>query len=245
MSTLLLHHDYKYEASIWRQDLAESFQKRKTVKTEYTVGGGQVVETVETTWTFDSAIAARSPQLPDPPTTFIYVDGTYRADEAYIFQKTQIKTTTYSAYGASSYQVNVDIYNVLTGQTTHSTSIIDGKIPLAPTISSSLTNLIQQPLSGTLDDNCDFIPATTTIDSGYIQDADEAAFVAKRRMQRATAIVRRLKHAANPMMKLGQTIQLVDGKRSLDGRHVFTGRTVAVNEAGDASETLQMEFWTR
>lgn len=245
MSTVLAAYDYKYQANVWRGDVNETFQASKRVKTEYTVVDGQVVKTVETTWEFASAIAERSVQLPDPPTTFLYVDSTYRKDRVYIFQKTHIKTTTYSAYGDGAYLVVIDDLDVLTGINTHTTSIIDGKIPLAPTVGSSLSNLIQQPITEVLDDNCDSIDKTITIDSEYLQDESEGAKLAKRRMQRETAIVRRVKHGVNPLMKIGHTIQVIDPKRSVDGRHVLLGKHFTMGENGAADEVLEMEFWTR
>jgi len=64
-------------------------------------------------------------------------------------------------------------------------------------------------------------------------------------MQRNTAIVRRVKHAANPLMKIGHTIRLVDPARGLDARHILTRRTIEMTDAGAADEVLEMEFWTR
>lgn len=243
----LKRYDYKYQTRQWRADVQESFQKTKTVKTEYRVVDGQIVRTIETTWEFQSARAAKTPQLPDPPggTTFLYVDGSFRANPAYIFQKTRIKTTTYEAYGDTAYLVTIEDRDILNNTVTRTTSIIDGKIPLAPTKNSSLSNLLQQPITGTLEDNCDFIPATITLENGYLEDGTDAAKAARRALQRATAIVRRLKHAVNPLMKIGDTIRLVDDKRGLDGRHVLARRSVELNEDGGADEALEMEFWVR
>jgi len=245
MSTVLAAYDYKYEANVWRGDVEETFQTSKRVTTDYTVVDGQILRTVETTFEFASAIAERSVQLPDPPTTFLYVDGTYRKDRVYIFQKTHIKTTTYSAYGDGAYLLTIDDLNVLTGVTTHTTSIIDGKIPLAPTVASSLSNLIQQPITGILDDNCDGITKTLVIDSEFVQDEGEAAKVAKRRMQRETAIVRRVKHSLNPLMKIGHTIRVVDPERDVDARHMLMGKHFTMDEKGSADEVLELECWTR
>jgi len=240
-------YDYKYEARVWRKDVAESFQKTKTVKTDYVVNDGQIAETIETTWEFASAKAARTNQLPDPPggTTFLYIDGSYRKEAAYIFQITHIKTTTYQAYGTDAYLLTIEDRDVLNNTVTTTTSIIDGKAPLAPTVNSALSNLIQQPILNVLDDNCDFIPGTDTIDGTYLDDGSDAAKAAKRAMQRNTAIVRRVKHAANPLMKIGHTIRLVDPARGLDARHILTRRTIEMTDAGAADEVLEMEFWTR
>lgn len=252
---LVAIHDYKYAPGVWRGDIAETFQKAKQVKTDFTVVDGQVVRTRETTWAWASALAAKTPQIPEPPATFLYaVDatsgvttagGSYRANPTYIFQKVLIRTTTYSAYGDGAYLVHVATYDVLTGITTYTSSIVDGKIPLSPTVNSALSNLIQQPVVGVLDDNCDSIPTTTVIGDAYIEDNDDAAKVARRRMQRETAIVRRVKHAANPLMRLGHTIRLVDDKRGLDARHVLTGKSVTIDAEGGADEVLELEFWGR
>lgn len=245
IATVIYIHNYKYGPTDWRADIAESYQQTKKVHTDYTVVDGQVLRTVETTWEFASAIAYRSVQLPDPPPTFIYVDGTYRADPAYIFQKTHIKTTAYEAYGDTSYLVTIDDFNVLTGQVTHSVSVVDGKIPLAPTQNSALTNLVQQPTSASLEDNCGFVTTTTVINNQYLESAEDAATAARRQMQRDTAIVRRLKHAANPMMKLGDTVQIIDEKRGLDARHILTRRTFTLDANGGAEQVSEFEFWTR
>jgi hypothetical protein len=239
-------YDFKYQAAIWRADVAESFQKTKQTRTDYTVVDGQVVKTVETTREFADAVAAVSPQfVPEPPATFLFFDKTYRKDSAYTFQKTHIKTTTFEAYGNDAYLVTIDDYNVLTGTTTRTVSIVDGKIPLAPTINSALTNLINRPILNTLEDNCDSIDSRTDIGNAWLEDTSDAAKATKRKLQRETAIVRRVKHAANPLMKLGHTIRLVAPKRGLDARHILVQRTITTDENGAADEALSMEFWTR
>lgn len=241
----LATYDYKYEARVWRADVEESFQQKKETRTEYTVFDGQILRTVETIWEFADAIAAASVQLPDPPATFIFVDGTYRKDAAFVFQKTHIKTTTYEAYGEASYLLVIEDFDVLAGTITRTQSIIDGKVPLAPTLSSALSNLIQQPISTELDDNCDFLETRTVIDNQYLESADDAARAARRKLQRETAVVRRVKHRANPLMKIGDTVRLIARKRGLDARHVLTRREIALTEDGGANQTSELEFWTR
>ncbi len=245
VTKVLATYDFKYELALWRKDIEESFQQTKQVTTNYTVVDGQILATVETTWEFADAIAAKSPQLPDPPTTFLFVDNTYRKDAAFVFQKTHIKTTTYEAYGDTAYLVTIEDYNVLTRETTRTVSIIDGKIPLAPTINSALTNLILQPITIILEDNCDFIESRTTIDNQWLESADDGATVARRALQRETAITRRLKQAANPMMKIGDTVRLIDEKHGLDARHMLTRRSITLDENGAADQVTEMEFWTR
>lgn len=242
-------YDFKYETRVWRSEVAETLRQKKQVRTEYTINpaSGQIVETIETTWEFQSAKAERTNQLPDPPGggTFLYIDGSYRANAAYIFQKTRIKTTLYEAYGDTSYRLTIEDRDVLNNVVVRSTSIIDGKAPLAPTVGSALTTLIQQPITGILDDTCgDYVPSTTVLDGAYLEDSSDAAKAARRKRQRDTAIVRRVKHGANPLMKIGQTIRLADQKRTLDARHILVGKTLEMREDGGADETLEMEFWT-
>lgn len=243
----LKHYDYKYEPRLWRKDVEEAFQTKKKVETLYTVVDGQVVQTVETLWEFASAKAARSVQLPDPPggTSFVYIDGSYRADPAYVFQKTHVKTTTFEAYGDAAYIARIEDLDVLANTITREVRIIDGKIPLAPTQNSALTTLVQQPITGVLDDNCDYVPGTTTVSGGYLEDATDGSKAARRALQRATAIVRKVRHGANPLMKIGQTIRLIDPKRGIDARHVLVGRTIELTEEGGANEMLELEFWIR
>jgi hypothetical protein len=245
VTVLSRRHDFKYEGRIWRADVQESFQKTKRTRMDYTVVDGQIVKTVETIEEFADAIAAVSSQAAEPPVTFFFFDTTYRKDPAYILQKTHVKTTTYQAYGEGSYLVTLDDYDVLTGLTTRSTSIIAGKIPLAPTINSALSNLTLRPIISDLNDNCDFIGAKTTIGGAYLEDESDAAKVAKRQLQRVTAIMRNLNHGANPQMKIGQTVRLVAAKRGLDARHVLTRRTISLDDKGAAKQTTGLEFWVR
>jgi hypothetical protein len=244
-TNVVVRHDYKYEPRLWRADVEESFQKTKQTRVDYTVADGQVVKTVETVWEFADAIAEVSAQTPEPPHTFLFIDGTYRKDSAYVFQKTHIITTTWSAYGDGAYLLTIEDYDVLTGKTTRTVSVVDGKIPLAPTINSSLTNLIQQPILTNLEDNCDFVNTRTDLANGYIEDGTDASKAAKRRQQRDTAVVRRVSHAANPLMQIGDTIRLVAEKRGLDARHVLTHKSITVDENGAADQKSEMEFWTR
>lgn len=242
---LLAAYDYKYEPQVWRADIEESFQKTKQSRTEYTVVDGQILRTVELIFEWESAKAANSPQLPDPPLTFLYVDKTYRKDPAFIFQLTHRKTTTYEALGESSYLVTIVDRDILNNTETTEIRIIDGRIPLAPTVNSALTNLIQQPISTVLSDNCDFIETKTTLDNQWLEDDQDATKAARRKLQRETAIIRRVKHAANPLMKLGDTVRLVDEKRGLDKRHVLARRSITVNEDGAADQVTELEDWIR
>lgn len=243
VDTLLAAYDFKYEPRVWRSMIEQSFQKTKQSRTSYTTSDGQIVRTVEEIWEFESAKAARTPQLPDPPLTFLYIDRTYRKDPAFIFQRTRVKTTTYEALGDEAYLVTIEDFDVLNGTRTREVHIIDGKIPLAPTVNSALTNLIQQPISTVLSDNCDFIETRTTLDNQWLEDDQDASKAARRKHQRDNAIIRRLKHAANPLMQLGDTVRLVDAKRGLDKRHIVARRTITVSEDGAADQVTEFEDW--
>jgi hypothetical protein len=246
VEVLSRRHDFKYENRTWRADVQESFQKTTQNRTDYTVEDGQIVKTVETIWAFADAVAAASSQLgAEPLPSFLFFDKTYRKDPAYTFQKTHIKTTTYSAYGDSSYLLTISDYDVLTGKTTRTVSVVDGKMPLAPTINSALSNMVQRPIISDLEDNCDFIGSKTDIGNAYLEDGSDAARAAKRALQRVTAIVRTVTHPANPLMKLGHTVRLVAEKRGLDARHILTRRTITLDENGSAQQTTDFEFWTR
>jgi hypothetical protein len=179
-----------------------------------------------------------------PP--YFYQDGNYRVDAAFIFQKTHIKTTTYEAISATSYDVTIDDYDVLTGVHTITHATIDGKLPLALTLNSALSNLIQRPLVGTLDDNCGFVPSSTPLNLPWAESASDIGVAAKRANQRATAILRRVKGKANPLIRIGDTVRLIDARRSLDANHMTVARVISINqETGEASMTLDLEDWTR
>lgn len=241
--TVLAPYDYKYEPAVWRKDVAETFQQVKEVHTDYTVVDGQVVKTVEHTFEFQSALAAKSDQLPDPPPTFLYADATYRKDAAYIFQNTHIVTTTDEAYGSGSYLETIEDLDVLKGTVKETVSVIDGKIPLAPTINSALSNLILQPSQGELDGNCGYIDQRKVIEAAWVESDADAARVARREWERENAIVRRVGMAANPLMRIGHTVRLISPKHLIDARHVVTGRAFTIDENGGAAMIPTLEFW--
>lgn len=245
ITNVIARYDYKYGATDWKKDVQETFQQISEDGTLYAVSDGQIVQTIETIWEWQSAVAEKSPQLPDPPATFIYADKTYRKDAAYIFQRTHVLTTTYEAYGDTAYKKTVDDFDVLRAQHTITVSIVDGKIPMAPTVGSPYSALINQPITEVLEDNCDFIETRTTIDSQYLQNWAEGATAARRKLQRETAVVRRVQMPANPLMRRGQTVRLVSRKRGVDKRHVLARRTITIDENGGAVMVPELEDWVR
>jgi hypothetical protein len=241
----LAHFDFQYGDADWRRDLEETFQLWQRIATDYTVVDGQVVREVETTWEFASAIAyvAINP-ITGPP--YFYADGNYYADPAFIFQKTHIKTKTYSSISDNSYDITIDDYDVLLNKHTITHVQIDGKIPLAVTVNSALSNLVQQPLVGSLSDECGFVDSKQPIDLPWAESEADVAKATKRAMQRATAVVRRVKCKANPFIKITDTVLLIDDKRQLNAPHLVVAKTTTLNpETGEATDTIDLEDWTR
>jgi hypothetical protein len=241
---VLARFDWKYGGKDWRLDQAESFQQTRDIQTDYTVVDGQILKTVETTREFADAIAGVPINIRTGP-PYLFADGSFRKDPHFIFQKTHIKTTTYEAFGDGAYRLTIEDLDVLTGKITTSVSVIDGKIPLAPTVKSALSNLTQIPVLGILDATCDYVDTKEAVTVIYAGDDGETARAAKRRMQRATAIVRTVKRAANPLIRVGNTVRLIDAKRVLDARHMVVARTITIKEDGGADMTLTTEYWTK
>jgi hypothetical protein len=235
--------DYKYGEKDWRKDPVESFQRTKEIRTAYTTFDGHIVRTVETTreWASAEAQVASDP-IAGPP--YFYADGKYHADVSEIFQTTHVKTITYESYSATSYQITIDDFDVLLNKHTITRQVIDGKIPLAPTIKSALTNLTQRPIVGTLNHQCEWVENTVPLDLPWAEDSSDMAKAARRKAQRDSAIVREITAPANPLVKIGHTIRLVDAPRSIDAKHVLVNK-VAKYDSRDASlkDELTLEYW--
>lgn len=244
MSTVIRRRfNYKWAGNDWRKDDAETFQRTKEVRTTYTVFDGHIVRTVETTreWASAEAQVAADP-VAGPP--YFYADGKYHADVSEIFQTTHIKTITYESYSATSYQITIDDYDVLLNTHTITRQVIDGKIPLAPTTRSALTNLIQRPLVGTLAHTCEWVDNTVPLDLPWAEDPSDLSKAARRKAQRDSAIVREISAPANPLVRIGHTIRLIDAARSIDARHMLVNKA-AKYDSKDASlkDDLTLEYW--
>jgi hypothetical protein len=240
-----LYVDFKYGSSDWREDREETFRKTQQVRTQYTVVDGQVVRTVETTTSYASALSAVGTDPTVGPPWF-YADKTYRADPAYKFQDTRIVTTTYEELSGDSYQVTIDDFDVLAGTHTITHKIIDGKIPLAPTKGSSLTNLLLRPVVVQYIQTCDFVENSTSIDLQYAETEDEMSAAVRRQRQRDTAVVRELDIPANPFIRAGHTVRLIDAGRSIDKRVIVVGGKVTHSaDTARATTHLVTEDWQK
>lgn len=239
--------DYKYADKDWRSEVEETYQLTVQKTTEYTVVDGQINRVKEFTWEFADPLAAASTD-PINGTTYFFADNTWRVAPAYSFQATGVKTTTYEASGLNSYQVTVDDFSPLTGATTRTTSLAAGAGPPAPTINTALSGLISQTSFATLTDSCldDFVDSKKALRFAWAETAEELARAARRAMQRDSAIIRTIKMPTNPLIKIGDTVRLVDPKRSLDALHLVTARAIANNlDTGDSTMTLTLEYWVR
>jgi hypothetical protein len=235
--------DYKYSANDWRKDAVETFQPVRKVGTRYTVADGHLVRTIETTREFASAEAqVAADPIAGPP--YFYADGKYHADVAQIFQTTRIKTTTYEDYSATSYQITIDDFDVLLNKHTITRQVIDGKIPLAPTVRSSFTNLIQKPLVGTIDHKCAWVDNTTPLDLPWAEDDEDMGKAGRRQAQRDSAIVRKITIPSNALVQPGHTARLVHAVRDIDANHMIVSKQTRY-ESKDATlkDDLGLEYW--
>lgn len=244
-STLDAIFDFKYGAADWRGDRQEIFQEfQKTLK-HFDVVDGQVIRTVETTIEFASALG-RVNLTPVIGPTYLYADKTFRADPVFIKQITRIKTTTVDTFSENSYRVTIDDWDVLPDIHTITHETRDGKVPLALTKNSSLTNLVLRPIVGTLQQECGFVGNTTPLDVPFAETEEEMTAVAHRQRQRDTAVVRELDMPLNPFIKGGHTVRVINRGRSIDKRLIVVGGKASHSaDTGRALGHLVTEDWQK
>jgi len=242
--TVLARFQYRYGEKDWRWYPQEVYDVVQKDDIAYTVADGQIIKTVETKWEYAAAEAAVPVNIILGGPGYLYADGKYYDSPFFTFRKTHIITSEYSAYDANSYVVQIDDYNVLTGKHTFSTAVVDGKIPLAPTIGSALSNLLQRPITGTLNLPCDYTENTLTIQSQWAENETELNNLARRAAQLATAIDRTVTMKDNPYIYRGGTVRLKHPKRSIDALHLVWGRNKKYNGAtGEATMDLWMKYF--
>lgn len=241
--TAPLIYEFKYGPKDWRRDVGETWGQLSNESTSYVVVDGFIVQSSTTRTEWEDPIAG-VPATPQGPPYF-YADGTYREDAVFRFLATHQITSTYKATGPDSYVVHISDYNILTGKTTEKDVTINGTLPVAETIGTALSNLTQQPIVATLYDPCDFVDSKDAYMVEFAESEEDLNAVGKRRMQRATAIPRRVTLAANPMIKIGDWVRVICSSRALDGLHIVVGRTIVIDSTGSATMSLDLEFWTR
>jgi hypothetical protein len=237
ITAVRLVRDFKYGPRDWRKDPEEAFQKTKQTLTRNYVVDGQLVKAVVRESGFGNQAAS--------VTAFPFADSSFRAKPEDSFQPLKTTVSTFEAYGDRAHIVSIVSFDPLTGEVSRNTSIADGDVPLAPTVRSILSSLQSRTILASIEDNCGTIDSRTDISSQWAQSITDASTMIKRRVQRETAIVRRFTHAANPLMKLGDTLRLVSERRGLDALHILVQRTISVDENGAGNETLTTEYWTR
>jgi hypothetical protein len=240
--------DYKYSDGLWAEPVAETFQLVDEKRTDYTVLGGYILRQVEAEYAYYDRLAPASP-TPENPPPYYFPDGTYRVDPAYTLQLTAQKTTSYTATGTNNLSVTTSVFDPTTGQYNTVTTTISGNAPRATTVNSSFSTLVQEPQAGTLIDDCiegHYVPGKVGLSIEWAESQAEMSTAIRRQMQRDSAIVRRVKCATNPLMRIGQTIKLVVPKREIAARHVLVGKRSTRNlETGANDMQLTLEFWTR
>jgi hypothetical protein len=179
---------------------------------------------------------------------YMFSDSSFRSQPAETFQTTHIKTYTYEARADDEYEVTLDDFNVLTGKTTRTVTLVQGQMPLAPTVKSSLTSLILQAFAGGYTDPCvanAFAGKQESLNVSWAENQADVNRAAHRAMQRATAIVRTIKGPADPNIRIGQTVRLIQPVRHIDACHMVVGRQFTVNPEGGAMQELELEEWMR
>ena len=245
ITTVLQRYPYQWGDKDWRGQEEEMFQKGKEVRTVYNVLDGQILGTKETTSQFASPEAGvAADPVSGPP--YLYADGKYYADAAEIFQPTAVKITSYNAFGQTSYQVTLESFDPLSGAPPLTTQfIVDGQMPLAPTQGSAQSRLVRRPAIQQLSVSpCDFVSSVQALDLPWAEDEDDMAAAGRRAMQRATAVPFQLKLPANPMIKRGDTVQVIHRARGIDWMCLVVGRHFTVDgTTGEASMELDLEWW--
>lgn len=245
---VVVQNDHKYQSTVWRSDREETFQEIEQERTDYGITGGYIARQTESKWEFFNKPAASTP-TPQSPPPYFFGDATFRANPAYTKQLTEVKTTSYESQGGNSIAVTVEEYDPVTGTTSGGTNVIFGTLPAAITRNSVFSRLVQRPISGTMIDGCidaHFVPGRTALNLEWAEDEDDIARATRRQMQRDSAVVRRLRCAANPLMRVGQIIMLIDLGRSIRAKHVLVAKKTTRNwETGDATAQLTLEFWPR
>jgi hypothetical protein len=246
--TLVTQRDYKYSDGVWAAAVAETFQLVNEKRTDYTVEAGYITAQTESEYGFyDRAAPAPSLATTTPP--YFFADGSWRFDQAFSLQLIAQKTTGYAATGTSNVTVVTATFNPATEQFETSSLTIAGNAPRATTVSSVYTTLTQQPQAGTLIDDCidaHYVPGKVGLSLQWAENQTEVNTAARRQMQRDSAIVRRVKCAANPQMKIGQTVKIVDQKRTINAKHMLVAKRTSRNlETGAADMQLTFEFWIR
>lgn len=240
-------YDYRYGALDWRSEQVETLQVVKDDKTIYSSTFGTLTATQQTVteWADKEAVAPADP-LTSPP--YFFPDNTWRKDSAYTFQPTSVRTVAYQATGPDSYQVATTTLDPLTGQTSTDVQTFSGITPRVQTVNTALSSLTVQPVFATLTDDCldEFVESKKSVTTLWAETNTEMQNQMRRQMQRDSAIIRSWSMAANPQMKMGDTIRLVHPKRSIDALHILRDRTTTWNsETGDCTMRLTVEYWVR
>jgi hypothetical protein len=246
--TLRTTRDYKYSDGLWAADVAETFQLVNEKRTDYVVEAGYITSQMESEYGFYDRAAPRPPDATTAPPYF-FADGSWRFDQAFTLQLIAQKTTGYAATGTSNITVVTATFNPATGQFETSSLTIAGNAPRATTISSVYTTLTQQPQAGTLIDDCidaHYVPGKVGLSLAWAENQAEVNTAARRQMQRDSAIIRRVKAAADPTKRIGDTGLLKNQKRSINAKHLLVSKRTTRNpETGAADCQYSFEFWIR
>lgn len=248
MPALIEVHDYRYGDLDWRSEEAETFRVTKNVRTQYVQDEGRLSATRETTTEWEDA-AAIAPTDPAASPPYLFADGSYRRDPAFTFQVTLIRQVAYQPQSLNDYQTTTTTFEPLSGEPASTeVSVSSGQIPMAPTINTALSTLVVQPVIATLTDDCldGFVESKKALNLQWAETEDDFTRQARRAMQRDSAIVRTIRMATNPQIKIGDTVRLVIPKRGIDALHLVIGRSITNNlETGDSTMTLTLEYWVR